>query len=123
MRKIIFVAAVLAVLGVSTAARAEFKAPETVQEFLSACKGRDKYTEDQGLTYSYCTGVALGVMSTLQLLKKSNQIQTPCIPRETSNGQIVQAFLNWAEKNPTEWQIHTVTGFMMAIYNTWPCKK
>lgn len=45
-----------------------------------------------------------------------------CAPSNTSVGQTVQAFVNWAEANPKEWQEEEVTGAWQALHAAWSCK-
>ena len=35
---------------------------------------------------------------------------------------MVQAFLNWTDKNPDKWDISRRVGVMAALVTTWPCR-
>ena len=123
MRKVIIVAALLAVLSVPDNARAEFRTPETVQEFMSACRAYDNATEEQAFNNIFCGGAAEGVVVTLRYLKQLGLINSPCVPDGTSRGQMMQAFVNWAKDNPKKWQYPGAMGIFDALLKTWPCKK
>jgi len=125
MRKVIIVAALLAVLGVQGAVKGKthVTVPVTVQDYMSACKFREDGTVLQSVDTSYCAGVAVGISNTLKNLRELGLIKTPCLPDYFSPGQIVQAFLNWAKDNPKKWQFSGPVGIMSAILDTWPCKK
>jgi Rap1a immunity proteins len=45
-----------------------------------------------------------------------------CITEHVSSGAMVQAFRNWAERNPKDWGKEAVLGVMNALHETWPCK-
>jgi len=38
-----------------------------------------------------------------------------------TNAAMVQAFRNWAQKNPQEWTSPQFSGVMAALIETWPC--
>jgi hypothetical protein len=43
---------------------------------------------------------------------------------QSGNGAVLrQVFINWAEKNPTDWQLGAVQGVMTAFQETWPCHR
>jgi hypothetical protein len=37
-------------------------------------------------------------------------------------GAAMQAFINWAERNPAEWQDHPALHIVDALRETWPCR-
>lgn len=39
-----------------------------------------------------------------------------------SYGAAIQAFINWAERNPQSWGLPPALGTMIAITEAWPCK-
>ena len=39
-----------------------------------------------------------------------------------SYGAMVQAFVNWAEQNPRDWETNRIVGVMTALRANWPCK-
>ena len=39
------------------------------------------------------------------------------------HGAMVQAFTDWAEKNPQEWKNPAILGVMTAPRETWPCER
>ena len=124
MRKVIIVAAMLAILGVPYPARAESKPPNSVQELLMACEYLENPTAEQSGNYAYCAGIAIGVMGTLGQLTNFGEIKGKgyCISKDTSTGQLIQLFRNWAEANPKLWQYEGVSGFVVAATRAWPCQ-
>ena len=67
-----------------SAMAAEEEIPKTVQEMIVHC-------DTTPSTYDlYCSGMALGVLGTLFRAKMA------CIDKFTSNGQVREAFVNWA---------------------------
>ena len=88
----------------------------TVQELRGFCK------EGQG-TYQYCLGMALGLIYVFDINAQTDARYKACIPKSgTKSEQAVQAFKNWADDNPKEWQADGVWGMAAAILQTWPCK-
>lgn len=102
---------------------------KTVQELLSACKCalspfsahcRTGFNSQYAL---YCLGLANDVMNTLiQSNAENNARVRACITRFTSNAQVVQTFINWAERNPQHWQANAGDGMIVATMETWPCE-
>lgn len=45
-----------------------------------------------------------------------------CNTEFVSAGQMRQAFINWAEKNPTKWQLPESFGAWSAIAEAWRCR-
>jgi len=39
-----------------------------------------------------------------------------------SHGAMIQAFINWAEKNPQQWATGKTAGVMLALQESWPCR-
>lgn len=102
----------------SAMAEKNSKVPVTVQELMPHCN-------PQIITnYSaYCSGMALGIIAVLALNKssKNNRLRA-CRDGFVSNGQVKQAFVNWANQNPQHWQIQAVEGMIISTATTWPCK-
>jgi hypothetical protein len=44
-----------------------------------------------------------------------------CNKEKVSGLQLRQVFVNWAEKNPTDWQKQEFIGAWSAIQDAWPC--
>ena len=123
MQKVIIVAAFLAVLGVSDTAWAEYDLPGNVQDYVSACQRYEHPTNEDLMNFSYCGGTVQGVIVTISAIKDLGFAKGPCVPTNTTRGQIIQAFLNWAKDDPKRWQLSGAHGIFIAILETWPCKK
>ena len=120
MRNVIIVAAVLAILGVSDIAWAEYDLPSSVQDYISACQKYEHPTTEDLTNFTYCAGTVQGVIVTINALKDWGVVKRPCVPKNTTRGQIIQAFLNWAKDDPKRWQLSGAHGVFIAILETWP---
>lgn len=92
--------------------------PETVQQLYEACK-RPISSSDRLECIVYIAGVA-DVMQFLAPIKDEDPVPF-AICNTGSYGAMVQAFVNWAEKNPKEWGMARLYGVMMALRLNWPC--
>ena len=98
-------------------ALAQERGPKTVQDLLRSCK------QDGNDWFMYCAGMANGVIGTFIMVARTDGKGSVCFPSPgITNGQIIQAFINWAEKNPTLWQWPGVSGMVLSTAKTWPCK-
>ena len=88
----------------------------TVQEMVEICKP----SANERL---YCIGEASGVVGTMMAYANYSKTSIRmCAPSSVSNGQAIKIFLNWADKNPTDWQIPSTVGFILALREAYPCK-
>ena len=88
----------------------------TVQDMIEICKRSDA-------RQYYCLGEASGVRGTM--MANADQTKTGprmCATSLVSNAQVVKIFLNWADKNPADWQIPSSVGFILALREAYPCK-
>jgi hypothetical protein len=88
----------------------------TVQDMIGICKPSDSI-------YPYCLGQASGVMATM--MANADETKTGprmCATSSVSNAQAIKIFLNWADKNPTNWQLPSAFGFILALREAYPCK-
>ena len=117
MKRIILAALAVVVLGAQKA-EAEPKVPVTVQEYLDVCS-----TQSNPFSF-YCHGVIQGIAFTAQLngIKLEDITDRACIPKETTQGQLLQAFINWAKANPQLWQRPAKHLILTSLVRTWPCK-
>ena len=90
---------------------------QTVQEMIGNCRAPDG---DPGRMY--CIGQASGVMALMMANSKDPVAWRACSTGFISNGQAIQIFLNWADRNPTRWQIPSPLGFAIAVREAYPCK-
>src|SRR5262249_32448595 len=94
---------------------------QDVQSLYSMCKNQD------APGFGVCLGYISGVTEMLQSMRVHNERHPEtAVPfalcDNPTYGAILQAFINWAEKNPQEWHQHRLAGVVMAIHQTWPCK-
>jgi hypothetical protein len=116
--RIIVTCAFALMLSCCVAAQAEER---DVQSLYKLCKDRDSPT------YGLCTGYISGIADMLLFLhaynrehpENANPFQLCDTPYY---GTMVQAFVNWAEKNPQKWSDPRYAGVMKAIFETWPCR-
>jgi len=91
---------------------------DTVQDMIGYCKAADG-----GNRPFYCVGMTSGVLGMMTLNAKYPDSWRMCPTSSVvSNGQAIQIFLNWAEKNPTKWQTLAFFGFAAALGEAYPCK-
>jgi hypothetical protein len=96
-----------------------------VQTLLRDCK----QPEDSGYGI-FCLGFISGIGGTMQAVGEAERrVNAPsfrqlgiCSTGKISNGAMVQAFINWAEKNPQQWQKEQWAGVVVALRETWPCR-
>jgi hypothetical protein len=103
----------------------------SVQELYDWCKQpRDS------VNFGYCLGFISGVGQMLLEIGPSSGLPTPptwwmpptierrygmCKENKVTFGAMVQAFLNWAEQNPRQWEKPALFGVAVALSLTWPC--
>ena len=93
-----------------------------IQTLYRWCKSPEG-TPNWNLCVGYIAGVA-DVLTFLAVQKKlhpedNNPIQLCGAP---SYGALMQAFVNWAEKNPRDWSNNRITGVLRSIAENWPCQ-
>lgn len=77
--------------------------------------------------HAYCVGYIEGVSNMMVLVgtdaqgafRKNVGMCYPDPPPSVS--AVVQAFINWAERNPKHWADLNVIGVVVALSQTWPC--
>jgi Rap1a immunity proteins len=91
-----------------------------VQTLYFSCK-----EPEHSFSYGTCTGFVTGVRHTMQVVgyeqaKHPDQdyLKVAICGEKITGGAMVQAFKNWAEKNPRRWPTPHV---MDALRETWPC--
>lgn len=119
----IVAAAVLGALSFSASRAAAEDNVLTVQNLYFSCKSPENSSR-----WALCYGYVAGIGNAMQFVGYE-QNEHPdlnyialAICGNMSNAAMVQAFVNWAEKNPQHWQDHQVTGVVTALVGTWPCK-
>ena len=94
---------------------------QDVQSLYNICK-EGPTSPSYGLCVGYISGVA-DMLWFLHLNKQQHpEDTTPFEMCDTpSYGAMVQAYVNWAEKNPKEWDKDRTFGVLAAIAANWPC--
>jgi hypothetical protein len=101
----------------------------TTQDLLQDCRGRNGSSAS-----SFCLGYMAGAAGVLLDLHDGG---TDTVPTKQENVRLVvsactgdvtygamrQAFINWAEKHPREWQFSASNGAKLALQETWPCRQ
>lgn len=87
-----------------------------VQRLYNRCKE----PESSQLNF-VCLGYIAGVGETMDFLGLDRASHPFAICGRPSHGAMVQAFINWAEKHPSEWKESEVFGVMQALAESWPC--
>jgi hypothetical protein len=93
-----------------------------VQSLHQLCK---KPIETQ--EFAVCMGFVSGVGETMGVLqfgiRTFPDFGAFSICDAPPHGAMVQAFTDWAEKNPQEWKNPAILGVMTALRETWPCER
>lgn len=96
-------------------------ADHDVQHLYKMCKMPPTSPE-----FAICVGYISGVGDTLLFMgldkHRNPEVQPFAICGEPSYGAMVQAFVNWAEKNPKEWARGQIIGAMLSLNENWSCK-
>jgi hypothetical protein len=95
----------------------------TVQELYHKCKKvrnpTVSGTYEQGLDdltdTAFCFGYIEGIGA---LMQTRQEVCSPIL-----NGAALQAFINWAEKNPARWDWVASSGVSAALAETWPRRR
>jgi hypothetical protein len=104
------------------AARADDKGA-TVQRLLDMCN-----TPVGSPLEAYCLGFVGGMGNvmlmnghSLRSLKPSSAALSLCA-KDITYGAEIQAFKNWAQAHPENWQMPDQAGVVIALRELWPCK-
>lgn len=102
---------------------------KTVQFLHGLCKA-----EQSSNDFVFCLAYISGIGDLMYSVNKAKKIEPNCskpsnplfsffaLCAAPSHGAMVQAFMNWAEKNPQEWGTNKTLGVIMALHETWPCE-
>ncbi|MES2550064.1 MAG: Rap1a/Tai family immunity protein [Pseudomonadota bacterium] len=94
---------------------------QDVQKLLNDCES------DEAFAYGACLGMARGTAAVMQFNCSLYQDGTSTITffaADSSNatyGAMIQAFINWARANPSEWGTRGELGMITALRETFPC--
>ena len=95
---------------------------QTVKELYDDCTATETYRS------TYCLGVVHGVGAVMQLIgedptaRQSLPRQVMCSDQPVPTEAEVQAFKNWAIRNPALWSKPGAYGVILALSSTWPCR-
>lgn len=100
---------------------------QKVQGLYEACK-KPQASMEFGVCAGYVSGVGEMMLAQAMIFKKSHAIEKmPALDnsiicgKTLTHGAMVQAFINWAEKNPQLWMDDQISGVMNALHDTWRC--
>ena len=95
---------------------------DNVQVLLRKCTS--KGSADQ----LYCIGRVTGIFEMMGLIgvRAGKQLASMepleiCSDPMPSNGAVIQAFTNWANKHPEKWNAPDIAGIVIAVHETWRC--
>jgi len=112
------VAAMILAAGLSRATAGD--ADRNVQSLYNLCK-----MEEGSQEFALCAGYIGGIGSVMQFmgagLKQYPDFRPFAICGAASHGAMVQAFVNWVQKNPREFTNKQTVGVMTALRENWPC--
>jgi hypothetical protein len=122
-----FIAALVAASVSAYGADSNTKIPHTIQDLYTECSSQDE--DNQLLCLAYLATSRENVTFIGRALFTPLRNPTAdrlrkilyCVPNEVTNGQLRQVFINWAEKNPKDWQTVAVAGVIVALREAWPC--
>lgn len=98
------VASVLVYLLVSLNASAAYTGNNLLQAF--------KENDPSSFNYSYALGYTNGA---------SSSVQTACVPKGVTNGQVIMVVQRYLEQNPRILNFEASTLIFWAINDAWPC--
>lgn len=87
---------------------------DSVQDMIQQCQQDDP-------KFLHCVGMGSGVSVMMMLNSKTVGSYRFCSSRGLSNGQIIRIFLNWADRNPKDWDAPGPIGFALALGEAYPC--
>ena len=95
-----------------------------VQDLYLDCRAPER-SPKWALCIAYISGVGnmMQLVGSTQLAHPNEWYAPLGICGDPSNGAMMQAFINWAEKNPQEWSTPRIIGVPNALISTWPCQQ
>jgi hypothetical protein len=110
-------------LCLTSTARAAAADTSTIHSLYQACTATNN-ASNFGVCLGFIEGV--GHMMHMTQLGKPGQSLTDiewCSPDHLTREQTLQAFKNWHDAHPEQWDMPGVVGVMLALLSTWPCPK
>jgi hypothetical protein len=107
----------------------------TVQDLLFWCKQQCSSTIKSCIDQWRCFGFIQGTLDHMYFIGLEykemkdkpdlavGELRSFCVRTDTvpTNGAALQAFLNWAEKHPENWNWNASIGVNQVLNETWPC--
>jgi hypothetical protein len=127
-RQLAVMVTALAAALIPLSVKSQDREKDDVQSLYRQCKHPTTQIE-QAFCVGFVSGVGQQMMWTGAWLDRiSNDddrttvlFYSACSETFVSNGAMVQAFINWAEIHPKEWNTSKQLGLIQAIRATWPC--
>jgi hypothetical protein len=101
----------------------------TVQDLYTDCKSTEAAKQVSCIRFIDGISSAMLISGQLSLINSlawhRRQIYSTmgmCPEQSLTQGQMRQAFVNWVERNPKEWQKMEYEGVIAAMKETWPCR-
>ena len=112
-----FITAAILGLGLTTASAEPLDSDQTatVQGLYRLYK-----RNDESKASTFCVAYIAGVAETLRM-QDIGGAKIFSICGTPTYGDTVQAFVDWAEANPSEWQDGRSVGVITALSKKWPC--
>lgn len=119
MKQAVLVLMTVAVMSASPIKAAPAPDPTTVRFLYQTCKD-----ETAANGQRFCLGYILGVGQLMAVNADYGDNFALCSkPKGTvpTGREMIQAFVNWAEKHPESWTQRNVYGVALALRENWPC--
>lgn len=101
----------------------------TVQDLYTDCKSTENAKQVSCIRFIDGMSSAMMISGRLSLMNSLEWHQRMlystmgmCPEQSLTPGQMRQAFVNWVERNPTQWQQLEYEGVVAAMKETWPCR-
>jgi hypothetical protein len=110
-------------LCLTSTARASAADASTIHSLYRACTDKNNYSN-----FGFCLGFIEGVGHMMHITQMGKPGESPtslewCAPEDTTREQTLQAFKNYHDAHPEQWQMPGMAGVMFALLSTWPCQK
>jgi hypothetical protein len=126
MRQSLPLAAFVAALSISPLSESSAQNVDifSVQSLYENCKAPERSPRNT-LCMGYISGVGnmMGLVGAVERQHPDRDYANLATCGDITNGAMMQAFMNWAEKNPREWASNQSVGVILALSETWPCLK
>ncbi len=99
---------------------------ESVQELFVACRSTEKpddtWTDHDAINFAVCINIVDGLTAGAATASSWADVLPPfCVPKQTTVGQRVKVFMNWADRNPQHWHKGPVFGVFSSMTEAFAC--